>query len=136
MANETTKPSISSSTRTFDGKAEKTGLFVGIATLAIDAGDKSSSTAIGLAQDVRGELRVAVDAGIDALEQIVRGAFRLSKRATARIDDLATELLGAGERTSAGVFRGLRDTTKAAGELATTAAGAVIGGEKPSIAQA
>jgi len=136
MANDT-KPTITTTTtRNLDSKAEKAGLFVGIATLAIDAGDKSTSTAIGLAQDVRGELRVAVDAGIDAIESIVRGAFRLGKRATARVDELTTELLGAGERTSAGVFRGLRETTRAAGELATTAAGVVIGGEKPPVAQA
>jgi hypothetical protein len=135
MANDS-KPTLPSTTTRGSDKGEKAGLFVGIATLAIDAGDKSSSTAIGLAQDVRGELRVAVDAGIDAVEQIVRGAFRLSKRATARIDELATELLGAGERTSAGVFRGLRDTTRAAGELATTAATAVIGGDKAPVAQA
>jgi hypothetical protein len=120
--------------RSLDSK-DKTGLFVGVATLAIDTGDKSTSTAIGLANDVRGELRVITDASIDALENIVRGVFRLTKRATARIDELAVELLGAGEKTARGVFGGLRDTTRAAGELATTAANAVIGGEK-SVAQA
>ena len=135
MANDKTTTLPSTSNR-LDAKAEKTGLLVGVATLAIDAGDRSSSTAIGLAQDVRGELRVAVDGGLDAIESVVRGGFRLAKRATARIDELATELLGAGERTAAGVFRGLRDTTRAAGELATTAAGAVIGGDKAAVAQA
>ena len=122
-------------TRTID-KTEKAGLLVGIATLAIDASDKSTSTALGVAQDVRGELRAVTDTSIDAIENVVRGIFRLSKRATARIDELANELLGAGEKTAAGVFRGLRATTLAAGELATTAATAVIGGEKPSVAQA
>lgn len=127
---------MSTATRSLDTKHEKTGLLVGIATLAIDASDRSASTALGLAQDVRGELRVAVDAGLDAIENVVRGVFRVGKRATARFDELASELLGASERTAGGVFRGLRETTRAAGELATTAAGVVIGGDKASVAQA
>src|SRR2546423_12517417 len=111
---------------------EKTGLFVSVASLAIDAGEKTSSTAIGFAQDVRAELRTVGDSAIDAIENIVRGIFRVSKRATARLDDVAAELLGASERTAAGAFRGLRDTTRAAGELAHAAAGAGIGGGEPS----
>lgn len=134
MAND--KPTPTASPRSFD-KNEKTGLLIGVAALAVDVGDKSSSTAIAFAQDVRGELRVVADAGLDAIENVVRGVFRLSKRATARLDDLAGDLLGAGERTASGVFRGLRDTTRAAGELAATAAGAVIGGgDKTPVAQA
>jgi hypothetical protein len=133
MAND--KPSIGTPSR-IDPKSEKTGLLVSVATLAIDAGDKTSSTAIGFAQDIRAELRTVGDSAIDAIENIVRGIFRVSKRATARLDEVASELLGATERTAAGAFRGLRDTTRAAGELANVAAGAVIGGEKPSIAQA
>ena len=134
MANEKSPTPIGTPTR-FDSK-EKTGLLVGIATLAIDTGDKTSSTAIAFAQDVRGEIRTVSDASLDAIENVVRSFFRLSKRATARIDELAAELLGAGERTAAGAFRGLRDTTRAAGELAQTAATAVIGGDKTSVAQA
>ena len=133
MAND--KTSIGTPSR-IDPKSEKTGLLVSVATLAIDAGERTSSTAIGFAQDVRGELRTVGDAAIDAIENAVRGIFRVSKRASARIDELAADLLGATERTAAGAFRGLRDTTRAAGELAHVAAGAVIGGEKPTIAQA
>jgi hypothetical protein len=133
MANDT--PKTVTTTRTSD-KNEKPGLIVGVATLAIDVGDKSSSTALAFAQDVRGELRVVADASLDAVEHVVRGVFRLSKRATARLDELASDLLGAGERTAAGVWKGLRDTTRAAGELASTAAGAVIGGDKQAVAQA
>ncbi|HTJ41430.1 MAG TPA: hypothetical protein VL463_05015 [Kofleriaceae bacterium] len=134
MANDT--PSTKTVTTRSNDKIEKAGLIVGVATLAIDVGDKSSSSAIGFANDVRGELRVVADAGLDAIENVVRGVFRLSKRATARLDELASDLLGAGERTAAGVFKGLRDTTRAAGELASTAAGAVIGGDKQPVAQA
>jgi len=132
MANQ----NASSTPRSNDSKpADRGGALFGIVSLAIDAGDKSSATALGLVQDVRGELRVATDAGIDAVENVVRGVFRVGKRATARIDELATELLGAGERTAAGIFRGLRDTARAAGDLATTATGAALAGERP-VAQA
>jgi hypothetical protein len=132
MANQT----ASSTPRSTDTKpADPTGALYGIVSLAIDAGDKSSATALGLVQDVRGELRVAADAGIDAIENVVRGLFRFGKRATARVDELATELLGAGERTASGIFRGLRETARAAGDLATTATGAALAGQRP-VAQA
>jgi len=135
MANDKPERTMSSTTSRTNDKAEKAGLFLSVATLAIDAGDKTSSTAIGFANDVRGELRVVTDASIDAIENAVRGIFRLGKRATARVDELATDLLGAGASTAAGVFRGLRETSRAAGELATTATAAVIGGSGP-VAQA
>ena len=108
--------------------AEKTGALIGIVNLSLDAGDKGASTAFGLAQDVRGELRTAVDTGLDALENVVKGFFRVGKRFTARVDELAADLTASGERTVSGVIRSLRDTTRAASELASTAGGAIVGG--------
>jgi hypothetical protein len=130
MANE--KPTTPTLSRPTDKASDRAGLIMGIAALAIDSTDKSSTVAYGLAQDVRGELRVAADTSIDAIEALVRGFFRIGKRATARIDELAGDLIGAGERTTAGVFRGLRDTTRAAADLATTAAGAIVGSDRPN----
>lgn len=129
MANE--KPTTTSVPRTTDKAAERSGVLLGIASLAIDTGDKAGSAAAGFAQDLRSELRTAADASIDAVESLVRGFFRIGKRATARVDEFAADLIGASERTASGVFRGLRDTTRAAGELASTAATAVIG-ERPA----
>ncbi len=80
-----------------------------------------------LVQDVRGELRTAVDAGLDTAENVVRGMFRIGKRITARVDELSLELTTASEKTVAGLLRSLRETTRAANELATAATGAVIG---------
>lgn len=110
--------------------SKPTGALVGVATFAIDTTDRGAQTVFGLVHDVRGEIRTAVDSGIDAAEKVVAGLFRVGKRATARVDELVAEVTTAGEKTVAGVVRGLRDTTRAAGELASTAAGAVIGGER------
>ena len=110
--------------------AEKTGALIGFVNLSLDAGDKGVTTAFGLAQDVRGELRTAVDTGLDALENVVRGFFRIGKRVTARVDELAAELAASGERTVSGVIKSLRDTTRAASELASTAGGAIVGGSE------
>jgi len=124
MATNERKPSVTP-TRPLDTKP--TGALVSIATFAVDAGDRSATTVFSVFNDVRGELRTAVDGGIDAAENIVRAVFRVSKKVTQRVDELSAELTSAGERTVAGLFRGLRETTRAAGELASTAAGAAIG---------
>lgn len=129
MANETTK-APTSSPRNLD--VPRSGALVSVANFAIDTGDKGAQTAFALAGDVRGELRTAVDTSIDAFENVVRSLFRIGKRVVARVDELAADVTGAGEKTVAGVVRGLRETTRAAGELASTAAGAVIGSERPT----
>jgi hypothetical protein len=119
-------PVTTSPARTLD--SQKTpGALVSIATFAVDAGDRSATTVFTVINDVRGELRTAVDTGIDALENVVRGVFRVSKKLTQRIDELSADLTSAGERTAAGVFKGLRETARAAGELASTAANAAVG---------
>lgn len=119
-------PVTTSPSRSLD--SQKTpGALVSIATFAVDAGDRSATTAFSLVNDVRGELRAAADSTLDAVENVVRAFFRVGKRLTQRSDELAAELTSAAERTSAVVFRGLRETTRAAGELASTAAGAVVG---------
>lgn len=124
--NERKAPVTTSPSKSFD--SQKTpGALVSIATFAVDAGDRTATTAFTVINDVRGELRTAVDSGLDTIENVVRGFFRIGKKLTQRVDELAAELTSAGERTAAGVFRGIRETTRAAGELASTAAGAVVG---------
>jgi hypothetical protein len=126
-ANEPRKAPVNPTPR-LDSKP--TGAILSVVTFTLDASDRGAQTAFGLVQDVRGEIRTAVDGSIDALENVVRGFFRIGKRATARIDELASELTAAGERTLSGVIRGLKETTRAAGELASTAAAAALAGEK------
>ena len=131
MANATTTETRKTPvTTTVRSDSKPTGALVSVVHFTLDAGDRGAQTAFGLVQDARGELRTAVDGSLDAIENIVRGFFRVAKKATARIDDLAAELTGAGERTVAGVIGGLRATTRAAGELASTAAAAAIAGDR------
>jgi hypothetical protein len=130
MSNPERKPAMAAPTKSLSSD-KSAGALVSLASFAIDASEKGASTAFGLAADVRGELRTVVDTGIDALDNVVRGVFRIAKRATARIDELAADVSAAGERTVSGVLRGVRETTRAAGELAATAAGAVVGPERP-----
>ncbi len=139
MAKDTpveTRPIVTTPTSRPTDKPERAGALVGVVHLALDAGDRTASTALGVVNDARGELRAAVDAGLDAAEALVRGAFRFGKRVTARVDELAAELTASGERTVAGVFRGLRDTTRAAAELTTTAVGAAVAPVERPAAQA
>jgi len=125
MANTTErKPNVTTST------TPPRGALVSIATTAIDVGDRSAQTVFGLIHDVRGELRTAVDQSLDAAENVFRGMFRVGKRVTARVDELAAELTASSERAVGSVIRGLRDTTRAAGELAATATAAAIAGDK------
>jgi hypothetical protein len=134
MANETSearKNTVAAPTR-LENTPKSAGALVSVVTFTLDAGDRGAQTAFALAQDVRGELRQAVDGSIDAVENLVRAFFRVGKRITARVDELSAELTSAGERTTAGIFRGLKDTTRAAGELASTAAAAAIAGERPA----
>jgi len=127
MATTERKPAVTTSpTRSLDSQ-KNPGALVSIATFAVDAGDRTATTAFSVINDVRGELRTAADTSLDALENLLRAFFRVGKRITQRSDELAAELTSAGERTVSGVFRGIRETTRAAGELASTAAGAVIG---------
>jgi hypothetical protein len=137
MAKETpaeTRPVMSTNAPSRSDKStERAGALVSVVHLALDFGDRGSATAHSLVQDARGELRTAVDTGIDAVEALVKGLFRFSKRVTARVDELAGELTATSDRTVAGVFRGLRDTTRAAAELTTTAVGAAVAPvERPS----
>lgn len=117
-------------TTTTRSDSKPTGAIISVVNFTLDTTDRGAQTAFGLVQDVRGELRQAVDGSLDAVENVVRAFFRVGKRITARIDELSNEVTAAGERTVSGVLRGLKETTRAAGELASTAAAAAIAGDR------
>jgi len=107
------------------------GLVPGAVYLALDVADKGNSTAIGLLQDVRGELRTAVDSSIDFAENISRAFFRLGRKAAQRVDEAVAETLSTTEKLLSGAVRTARDTTKAATDVVTTATSGVVGDTKP-----
>jgi len=101
------------------------GVLPGVVHLAIDVADKSQSTAIAVLQDVRVELRAAVEHGIELAEKVTAASFRLARKAVQRIDEASGETLTGAERLLGGVVKSARETTNAATQLATTAVSSV-----------
>ena len=102
---ETTKVDSGAGRNVVSTKTEtkNSGFVPGAVYMALDVADKSNSTAIGLLQDVRGELRTAVDSGIDFAESITKAFFRLGRKATQRIDEATSETLSTAEKLLGGV---------------------------------
>ena len=105
----------------------RTGVVPGVAHLALDVVDRGGSTAIGLLQDARGELRSVVDSGIELAEKAVGSCFRFARKATARVDEGVAETLGGVERLIGGAVKAARETTKLATDAANTAVGGITG---------
>jgi hypothetical protein len=101
------------------------GVLPGVVHLAIDVAEKGQSTAIAVLQDVRVELRGAIEQGIELAEKVSAAGFRLARKAVQRIDDAANETLSGTERLLGGAVKSARETTNAAAQLATTAVNGV-----------
>ena len=101
------------------------GVLPGVVHLAIDVADKGQSTAIAVLQDVRLELRTAIEHGIELAEKVSAAGFRLARKAVQRFDDAASETLSSAERVIGGAVKSARETTNAAAQLATTASNSV-----------
>lgn len=101
------------------------GLLPGVVHLAIDVAEKGQSTAIAVLQDVRVELRGAIEQGIELAEKVSAAGFRLARKAVQRFDDAANETLTGTERLLGGAVKSARETTNAAAQLATTAVNGV-----------
>ena len=112
-------------------ETKTSGFVPGAVYLALDVADKSNTTAIGLLQDVRGELRTAVESGLDFAENVTRALFRLGRKATMRLDEATSETLSTAEKLLSGAVRTARDTTRAATDVALTATSGAVGDSKP-----
>ena len=100
-------------------KTETRGVLPGVAHLALDVVDRGQSTAIGVLQDARTELRASVDSGIELVEKVATSAFRFARKATARLDEGVAETLTGVQRLLSGVVASARETTReAAAKLA------------------
>ena len=108
-------------------RTDRHGLVPGVAHLALDVADRSQSTAIALLQDARGELRAVADNAIDLADKAVASLFRFARKVTQRIDEGVAETLGGVERVLGGAVKSARETTRAAQELAHSAATGVGG---------
>ena len=113
-------------TTSFSGTT-RTGFVPGVAHVALDLVDRGQSTVIALLQDARGELRGVVENGIEMAEKTAGSLFRFARKATQRVDEGTAEALGKVEQLIAGAVKSARETTRAAQDLAQTAAAGVGG---------
>ena len=108
-----------------ESSSPRQGVLPGVVHLAIDVAEKGQSTAIAVLQDVRIELRGAIEQGIELAEKVSAAGFRLARKAVQRVDEAANETLTGTERLLGGAARSARETTNAASQLATTAVAGV-----------
>lgn len=110
----------------------RTGFVPGAAQLAIEVVERTQVTALGLLQDVRGELRTVADGAFDAAEKALGAVLRIARKVTHRVDEAVSETLTGAERLVGHVARNARDTTRSATDLASTALDGVVGGRTAS----
>ncbi len=106
-----------------DLKVEKTESPKSLVHLALDAADRGQSTALAVLQDARGEVRTAIENGIELAEKLSAGVLRFARKLVAKIDEAANDGLTATERAlSATVEKAKETTTKSSAELPAAAA--------------
>jgi hypothetical protein len=120
-----TMKEVSMPTPKLEMSSARPGILPGVVHLAIDVAEKGQSTAIAVLQDVRIELRGAIEQGIELAEKVSSAGFRLARKAVQRIDDAANETLTGTERLLGGAVKSARETTNAAAQLTTTAVNGV-----------
>jgi hypothetical protein len=91
--------------------------------LAIDLVDRSQSTTFALLQEVRAEVRAAIDGTIELADKLGGAVVRVARKTTARVDEATAATLTDVERWLGGALDRVRKTTRAAGDLAATAVG-------------
>ena len=120
-----TMKEVSMPTPKSETSSVRQGVLPGVVHLAIDVAEKGQSTAIAVLQDVRIELRGAIEQGIELAEKVSAAGFRLARKAVQRVDEAANETLTGTERLLGGAVKSARETTNAAAQLATTAVSGV-----------
>lgn len=118
---------IETKTELKPSSSEKHGVLPGAIHLALDVADRGQSTAIAVLHDARIELRGAADHTLELIEKLAAGTLRFAKKLVAKVDDTANQALTGAEHVLSGAVKSARETTKAAGELAATAASGVAG---------
>lgn len=103
------------------------GLVPSAVHLALDVADRGQSTALGILQDARAELRVAVEHSIELAEKLATSSFRFARKVTAKLDDAAAGTLGNVEQLLGGAVKSARETTDNAAVLAHSAVAGIAG---------
>lgn len=92
-------------------KVEKTESPTSLVHLALDAADRGQSTALAILQDARGEIRTAIEHGLELAEKLSTGALRFARKVVAKVDEAANDGLTATERAFSGVVATAKQTT-------------------------
>lgn len=108
-------------------KAERAGFVPSVVNLAIDVADRGQATAIAVLQDARGELRTAIESGVDFAEKLTAALFRFTRKGIQRLDEASAEAISGAGGVFAGAVKTARDTTRAATDLANTATAGFTG---------
>jgi hypothetical protein len=120
---ETTMPTPKTETKSTDAH----GVVPGVVHLALDVAERGQSTAVAVLHDARIELRTAIDSSLELAEKLATGTIRFARKLVQKLDDASNEALTGAERVLSGAVKSARATTRAAGELASTAASSVAG---------
>ena len=70
-----------------------------VVTLALDAAERGQATAVAVLQDVRIELRTAVDGTIDLGEKLAAGAVRFARKLAQKLDETTADALKGSDRS-------------------------------------
>jgi hypothetical protein len=111
----------------------RSGMIPGAAYFALELVERTQLTAIGLMQDTRAEVRVAVDAAIDLADKSLSSVFRIARKLTQRVDDAMAETLNGAERWITSSMQNARETTRSAVDVANKA---ISGTGTPPVASA
>ena len=89
--------------------------------LALDVAERGQSTAVAVLQDLRAEVRTAVDSTIDLGEKLAAGTVRFARKLVQKIDETATDALKGTERALHDTIETARETAARTRELAERA---------------
>jgi hypothetical protein len=92
-----------------------------VVTLALDAAERGQATAVAVLQDVRIELRTAVDGTIDLGEKLAAGAVRFARKLAQKLDETTADALKGSERALVEAIGNARETARAGKQLAERA---------------
>src|SRR5690349_12150004 len=89
--------------------------------LALDVAERGQATVVAVLQDVRIELRTAVEGTIDLGEKLAAGVVRFARKLAQKVDETAADTLKGTEKVLHDTIESARNTARAGRQLAERA---------------